>query len=638
MSSAKNKSVVQKQRAWWQRPVWHMVVLVVLTFWVYGRSLTFGHTLDDAIVITQNELTQKGFGGVADILGHDSFYGFFKMEGKDKLVAGGRYRPLSIVLFAMVKGLTGGPAWVYHLLNILLYCLLVLVVYRFLRYILEQLFKSGKEASAVAAWIGALLFAWHPLHVEVVANVKGADEVLALLLTLLTAGYVLFDWRGKRQRVNYFISALLTFLAMMSKENAIVMLVWIPIILWLEKQTLKAILRRSLGVLSGVSAYLALRFAVLGGLTSGGTSNELMNNPFLKVVDGRYVPYTLVEWISSIFYTFWEYLRLMVFPHPLSYDYYPRSIPITGWGDIHVMMGMLSFLVLFVAVVYGLLRRKKWSIIPVLYLFPLVIVSNLLFPIGTHMGERFAFFSTLAWSVVVSLGWVWFGRAHRGLTAGLIGLMLLGFGMKSWTRLPVWKDDFTLFTHDVSHAPNSAKARNAAAGALVDKALQINDEEVQQDYYRQAIEHEKVALRIHPNYAGAHYIKGLALLGVKSYDEAISSLNRALDLSHDKKEFEEALYLTLLEAGKYKGEKGGDPAAALRYFIQAKKIRQSDPELFRLMGVAEGVLKHYPGAIRYFKAALRLKPGDKELYKNISISYHFMGKEDSSAIYMKMAQ
>ena len=73
-------------------------LLFAFAFLLYANTLWHGFVLDDGLVITENAYTQAGFKGIWDILSHDSFYGFFQQAGMDTLVAGGRYRPMSLIL------------------------------------------------------------------------------------------------------------------------------------------------------------------------------------------------------------------------------------------------------------------------------------------------------------------------------------------------------------------------------------------------------------------------------------------------------------------------------------------------------------------------------------------------------------
>ena len=75
------------------------VIIVVFGFMLYANTLGHGYALDDTVTIWKNEFTQQGFAGIKDILSYDTMAGMF---GKDMdEVAGGRYRPLSVVMFAI---------------------------------------------------------------------------------------------------------------------------------------------------------------------------------------------------------------------------------------------------------------------------------------------------------------------------------------------------------------------------------------------------------------------------------------------------------------------------------------------------------------------------------------------------------
>ena len=57
-----------------------------------------------------------------------------------------------------------------------------------------------------------------------------------------------------------------------------------------------------------------------------------MNNPFLKIEGNQWVPFSGAEKMATIFYTLGYYIKLLLVPHPLTHDYYPRHIDIMNWG------------------------------------------------------------------------------------------------------------------------------------------------------------------------------------------------------------------------------------------------------------------------------------------------------------------
>jgi len=106
------------------------LIIMMLSFALYHVCIPFGYVLDDLMVVSGNEYTKKGFDGIWDILTTESFEGYF--GEKKELVQGNRYRPLSIITFAIEHGILGelNPK-VSHIINIILYgftCILIMMV------------------------------------------------------------------------------------------------------------------------------------------------------------------------------------------------------------------------------------------------------------------------------------------------------------------------------------------------------------------------------------------------------------------------------------------------------------------------------------------------------------------------------
>ena len=215
----------------------HWLPAILLLFFagiLYAASASFGYILDDELVIWKNDYVQKGFGGIRDIFTSDSFMGYFKQQRF--LLEGGRYRPLSLATFAMEVGIFGNsaenPALPHysHIINILLYGLSAVVLYRVLLG-LFPLKTDSKWPLFSLAFVAALIFTAHPLHTEVVANIKGRDEILALLFSLL-ALYAAMKYTDTLKGIWLAGSALSLLLGMLSKENAITFVVIIPLTIW----------------------------------------------------------------------------------------------------------------------------------------------------------------------------------------------------------------------------------------------------------------------------------------------------------------------------------------------------------------------------------------------------------------------
>ncbi|MEO6760329.1 MAG: glycosyltransferase family 39 protein, partial [Saprospiraceae bacterium] len=229
-----------------------------LAFLLYANSLTHGFVLDDSIVITDNMFTKQGISGIPGIFSKDTFFGFFKVEGKDALVSGRRYRPLTLVLFALVYQIFHESPFVFHLLTVLLFALTCVVLYR----VLLRLFANqGSTAGTLLAWIATLLFTVHPIHTEVVNNIKGCDEIVALLGCLI-ALYCAFKTVDTGKLTWKIGAGIAFFLACLSKENAAAFVLLIPLALWFSQSNTPAAEREKQPSVISASAPIWLAFAL----------------------------------------------------------------------------------------------------------------------------------------------------------------------------------------------------------------------------------------------------------------------------------------------------------------------------------------------------------------------------------------
>src|SRR5436190_1432669 len=75
------------------------LVLIVLGLILYANSFTNLYALDDGIVIQQNSYVQAGFRGIPKIFATDVYQSFYSQMNAEQQLAGGRYRPLSVLTF-----------------------------------------------------------------------------------------------------------------------------------------------------------------------------------------------------------------------------------------------------------------------------------------------------------------------------------------------------------------------------------------------------------------------------------------------------------------------------------------------------------------------------------------------------------
>ena len=171
---------------------------------------------------------------------------------------------------------------------------------------------------------------------------------------------------------------------------------------------------------------------------------------------------------AKVFYTLGKYLQLLVFPYILTHDYYPRHIEVMDFADWGALLSLALYLAMLVYALRQLPRKDPVSFAILYYLATLSIVSNLLFPVGTHMAERLMFMPSVGFCLLLALlGYRWAAAsvpkgkepAFRQFMPALavLAAVCLAYAARTVVRNPAWADNYTLFTTDIQYSPNSAK-------------------------------------------------------------------------------------------------------------------------------------------------------------------------------------
>lgn len=485
----------------------HRIIIAVLAFLVYANTLTLHFALDDRMVILESKYTIKGgWDSVKAIFTEDTFTGYF---GSDHaIVAGGRYRPMSQLTYMIECQLFGKDIrerigdlddyynlhngdheayfydtplpFVCHLMNLLYFILLCLILYEVLARIFPQ--YEGTKWYQSLAFIAVLLFAVHPIHTEAVANVKGRDEIFAML-GAVAALWCSLKYVDTRKWYWLVVSLLVFTFGIFSKENAITFLAVVPLALYyLQSENKRPIdyLITLIPILIGSVVFLIVRAKVLGSMMQPDMTSNILNNPYVHSTRAEQIATTLITWGI--------YLKLLFFPHPLTHDYYPHQIAITDFSNPLVWLILVGCIAL---VGYAIWKLKKKTVPAFAILFFIItfsITSNLLFNVGTFMNERFVFVASAGFTLLV--GW-WLYLLATAQTpvlqktaVGITGIICLLFGIKTFTRNFTWMDDFTLFLTDVKTSDNSIKCNISAGGSCLQIWKKSHKDRDKRDAYR----------------------------------------------------------------------------------------------------------------------------------------------------------
>lgn len=412
-------------------------VLFLLSLGLYLPTLGFDFTYDDFIQIFDNDYVRSKNTSPAQLL---------SVFGKPT-IPGDLYRPLASFSFRLNNLIADAAPWVFHLTNNLIYALTTVLV-----FLLARQFFRDKFAGFTAA----LIFMLQPVHVEPVANIYGRTELLAAFFGLVSLYFFIKAFEEKRL-YKLMLAAALFFMALLSKESALTLLLLAPLFVYFSSETkLKELIKPS-AVLVGVALlYLLLRYLTLKDSFLVKAPNELFfqENPLFHVAFWQRI------WPSL--YILGRYIQLMLLPGTLSADYsFPENdIQVkmsSAEGLFFAMIGILIPLIIYLLYRYQRKAACFWTLW-ILTAFSLTL--NLIVPIGTFYAERLAFLPSVGAAVVAMLifKFLFEQKSFRALGVFLFCGYLTFLCFKTINRQPVWNDNFTLFDSTYTDNPHSSKA------------------------------------------------------------------------------------------------------------------------------------------------------------------------------------
>ncbi len=484
------------------------LLLLASAFALYYIGMKYGYVLDDEMTYWKNEYVLKGLDGIQQIFTTDSFMGFFKEQ--KFLLEGGRYRPLSLATFAMEVEVFGPnkPA-AGHFFNILLYGLTGILMFR----VLLGLFpiREGGKWYFSLPFIASAFYMLHPLHVECVANIKGRDEILAMLggLGALWATLKYFDTKGWWWLLLSFLSLSL---GVFAKENAITFVAVIPLTVWVfTNVSIKRILFVTIPLFAAALLFIWARYDALGYMLNPPgnlTGSDIMNNPFFGM--------TGQEKLATTFLTLGWYLKLLFVPHPLTIDYYPYHVPKVSWADWRAILGLVLNLGMGLWALWSIRKRSVPAYAILYYLLTLSIVSNLFVSVGTFMNERFLYMPSFGFCILAA----WFfarklpewlkEKPDTDYPMGMIACAFIAglFAYRVVTRVPDWRSALSLNQAAVQVSEGSARSHCFyATGLYQERYVGEKNQEAKKKLVEEMEYHIKRSLEINPSYGAALVMK-----------------------------------------------------------------------------------------------------------------------------------
>ncbi len=597
------------------------VILFFITFALYSNTLSHKFVLDDFGALADNWVVKKGVDGIPIILKTSYRYGI-------NMLSDNLYRPLSQIMFAIEWQISPKNPFIHHFMNVLFYALSMVLLFQVLK-------KYFSQTSTLIPVLITLLFAVHPVHTEVVANIKSRDEIMSFFFLMCTL-LALHKWFTKKNIIALTLGIVSYFLAFLSKEGVITMLAIFPIMGWyFTNAKMKNIAITTLLMAIPAVVYLSVRGAVLSEY--GTNAPVAIIDNFLSAAPDK------MSYYATAIYLLGKYLGLLFFPATLISDYSYNQIPIVDFSNTITVVSLIIYLAIFSISVLFIKRKSPVIFGIILFLTSMSIYSNLIIPIGSSFAERFLFLPSLGFCIaLVFIGFKLFQISTDDVTLSpkallkkspicilLFTVILSLYSFKTVVRASDWKDQYTLFGKDIKQAPNSAHLRYYWGLAIRDKALESADENSMKSMMLEAVEQFDKAVAIYPSYPDCYEQLGLAWYRLKNREKSLENYNKALALNNTKAVTYSNLGILYFEQGDYQ--------KSIELYSKALSIDPNYADAHFNMGSTLGMLGRYDEALESFKKCISFDPENAKAHQFIGITYQNLKQEEEAKIWLEKA-
>jgi tetratricopeptide (TPR) repeat protein len=501
-----------------------------------------------------------------------------------------QYYPLTHTSFWLDYHLWGLHPMAYHVENVLLHALGAILVWRVLR-----------RLDVRGAWLGAALFAVHPVCVESVAWITERKNTLCVVFFLLSLLAAIEFWlpcsaiparKAPAARNDpaakfglrrfYWMALVLYVCALWSKTATVGLPVVILLLAWWKRGRL---IRRDVLLIVpflAVGAGMALitlsierRLVLIGGVAE----------------EWRFLPF---ERSLIAARALWFYLGKLCWPHPLMFMYPRWQLEAVSWPGYVAVLATG-------AVVFMLWRRRnQWArpaLVALAYffimLFPLLGFFNGVFFRYSFVCDHFQYLACLGPLALAAAGITSLlnrlAASQPLVRHSLCAILLLGLSLLTWRQTAVYYSLETLWRNTLEHNPDSWMA-HANLGNYLCQSKRFDEAET---HYRRAIE-------LRPNDYVVYYDLGLKAAIQGDLDQAIQYFEKTLQI-------DSGYALAYFNLGNIWSRKGDLDEAILQY----RKAVEADSSLalthFNL-GNALARKGNLDEAIQEYSTTCRLDP------------------------------
>ena len=597
-------------------------LILLVSFAVYFNTLFNGFVYDDIGQVLENHW-------IKDVKYLPDIFSKSVSSFRGETVISNYYRPLMHLIFMLNYYIFGLRPWGFHLMNILCHAgasiLVFVIASRLLRASSNsfQIKEEGFVGSLLSLpFVGALLFATHPVHTEAVAWVAGIPDLSYTFFSLLSLYLYMRSDEGTKGM--YPLSVLSFSIATLCKEPALmlpVILMAYDYIFGKKAKEYLLFIKRYIPYLLVAGVYLGLRYHALGGFSPRGSHIRL----------------TAYGYIINVFPLFIQYLENLLLP--LNLNAFHVLHPISSMFET---MGVVSLTVTVAFVLVTCIAfKKKSKVCFSLLVIALPLLPSLYIPaVGENVfAERYLYLPSFGFILLIAFALSW-AKDVKPACASVLVIVTLAvvvvYSAGTVTRNDVWRDDLTLFTDTVRNSPDAQIPHNNLGTAYANQnrlneavnefitALKLKPDYADarnnlghayliQNRLNEAINEFITVLKLKPDYADAHNNLGRAYLNQNRLNEAVNEFITALKLKPDHANARNNLGHAYLIQNRLN--------EAVNEFITALKLMPDYADAHNNLGTAYVKQNRLDEAINEFITVLKLKPDYADAHNNLGIAY-----------------
>ncbi len=417
--------------------LWHLVVIFAAVWGVYWHTLDAPFYMDDFSSIQENPL-------------------IYNWQGVVPLWEYAPARIVGYLSFALNYHLHQFDTSGFHIVNILLHCLMGMAIYALLRGLLNAPHvRDSIKQQSLLLWlplVAALLFVLHPLHIQAVTYiVQRLAAMAALFYVAAMAAFVQarLAQSAKIRGLWIGVCVLFALLALLTKQNAATL----PMALLLLEALFFSQDRKRLMLLAG-GVLLGLFLFWL--LLAYGFQYHPFSLQNMQAMTRETTTISRSDYLATQMPVIWTYIRLFFLPIGLHVDY--DLLPLTGFANVSVLAALLAhLLVLGIALFFA--RRYPLAAFALLFYYLAHSVESSVIPIRDVIFEHRTYLPDVglsllsAWFIVFVLP-LWL---HRQVLVLLLLIVFSSLAYATWQRNQVWRDPIVLWSNNVQLAANNPR-------------------------------------------------------------------------------------------------------------------------------------------------------------------------------------